>query len=69
MAVKARSARQADLEAELADAIERATVLPAMDAVLETLTDLRRQGLQRAQYNLVSPYGEGLQHMRVAEED
>lgn len=52
--------RVAELEAELSEATERARSDKKGLAILRVLEDLRKQGVQRSQYNLASPYEQGI---------
>jgi hypothetical protein len=57
-----RPKRVAELEAELSKVTDRARSDKKSRAILSVLEDLRKQGVQRSQYNLASPYGQGISH-------
>jgi len=59
MATKQRVSREAEIRKEVSEAVGRAHSDERATAILRVLEDLREQGVQRAKYDLASPYERG----------
>ena len=65
----AKHPRVAEIEEEISQALARGLDDKKATAVLGVLDELRKEGVTRSQYNLGSPYGQGLSHCETGAEE